>query len=350
MIQLNIDCEGPLTLNDNAFELCREFIPDGDKFFARVSKYDDYLADIENKTGYKAGDTLKLILPFLIAHDVKQETIRDFSLKNLHFLNGTKEFLPKLSKELPVYIISTSYQPYLSALSLATGFPEDNIFCTDIELDNYKLSDEEKDQIKAITRQIIDLPLINLEDIHFISDIKGENKKIIEKMNDIFWNIIPNMPAGRDIYNDVNPVGGIEKAEALLVSAQKTGNELKNCIYIGDSITDVQALSLIRNNHGLSVAFNGNDYAIKAADYAVAGDSFEILYHLVLLANEKGISFMRHNMESAQNILKEMLQDEKKQRECLFLSKITQGNFENIRARSQYFRKTVRGVAISDLG
>ena len=27
------DCEGPLTLNDNAFELCEHFIDDGDKLF-----------------------------------------------------------------------------------------------------------------------------------------------------------------------------------------------------------------------------------------------------------------------------------------------------------------------------
>ena len=35
-IQLDIDCEGPLALNDNAFELCREFIkPHGDRCFPR---------------------------------------------------------------------------------------------------------------------------------------------------------------------------------------------------------------------------------------------------------------------------------------------------------------------------
>jgi predicted HAD superfamily phosphohydrolase len=58
MPQLNLDCEGPLTLNDNAFELCEAFIPEGDKLFTLVSKYDDYLADIEKRPGYKAGDTL----------------------------------------------------------------------------------------------------------------------------------------------------------------------------------------------------------------------------------------------------------------------------------------------------
>ena len=47
-IQLYTDCEGPLALNDNAFELCREFLqPHGDPFFTQVSRYDDYLADLQ---------------------------------------------------------------------------------------------------------------------------------------------------------------------------------------------------------------------------------------------------------------------------------------------------------------
>ena len=59
------DCEGPLTLNDNAFELCAHFIEDGDELFKILSLYDDYLVDEVKKDNYKAGNTLKLILPFL---------------------------------------------------------------------------------------------------------------------------------------------------------------------------------------------------------------------------------------------------------------------------------------------
>ena len=68
-IQLNTDCEGPLALNDNAFELCREFMkPHGYRFFTQVSRYGNFLANIAQKPEYQAGDTLKLILPFLQAH------------------------------------------------------------------------------------------------------------------------------------------------------------------------------------------------------------------------------------------------------------------------------------------
>jgi len=62
------DCEGPLSKNDNAYELAEHFMPDGARFFAIVSKYDDVQADVVERHGYKAGDTLRLILPFLKAY------------------------------------------------------------------------------------------------------------------------------------------------------------------------------------------------------------------------------------------------------------------------------------------
>ena len=58
------DCEGPITKNDNAAELAEAFIPKGHIFFSKISLYDDYLAEVVHRPGYKAGDTLRLILPF----------------------------------------------------------------------------------------------------------------------------------------------------------------------------------------------------------------------------------------------------------------------------------------------
>ena len=65
MVKLFItDCEGPISKNDNAYEITQQVISDGDKFFTQISRYDDVQADILKRQGYKAGDTLKLILPF----------------------------------------------------------------------------------------------------------------------------------------------------------------------------------------------------------------------------------------------------------------------------------------------
>jgi energy-converting hydrogenase A subunit R len=59
------DCEGPISKNDNAFELTAHYVPNGDNLFTVISRYDDVLADVLKRPGYKAGDTLSLYCPFL---------------------------------------------------------------------------------------------------------------------------------------------------------------------------------------------------------------------------------------------------------------------------------------------
>ena len=72
------DCEGPLTLNDNAFEISAKFIQDGGELFKVLSLYDDYLVDIVKKENYKAGNTLKLILPFFVVENLSNSDFIDF--------------------------------------------------------------------------------------------------------------------------------------------------------------------------------------------------------------------------------------------------------------------------------
>lgn len=57
------DCEGPISKNDNAFELAQHYIPDGARFFRILSRYDDVLAYLEKRPNYSAGYTLKLVTP-----------------------------------------------------------------------------------------------------------------------------------------------------------------------------------------------------------------------------------------------------------------------------------------------
>ena len=79
------DCEGPISKNDNALEIMSHFVPNGDKIFAVTSRYDDALADILKRAGYKAGDTLKLVLPFLKAYDVTDRKIREYCIDRAVF-------------------------------------------------------------------------------------------------------------------------------------------------------------------------------------------------------------------------------------------------------------------------
>ena len=71
------DLEGPLSPQDNAYELMKLF-PGGDKIFEVVSRYDDLLT-LEERADYEPGDTLALIVPFLILHDISEAYIQLFS-------------------------------------------------------------------------------------------------------------------------------------------------------------------------------------------------------------------------------------------------------------------------------
>ena len=130
-LQLDIDCEGPLALNDNAFELCREFIkPQGDRFFRQVSRYDDYLVEVAKRPGYKAGDTLKLILPFLKAHGLTNARIEAYSRKNVTLVPGAEGAFKFLhGRDFPIFEISTSYRQFAEAVGLRLGFNKERIFC-----------------------------------------------------------------------------------------------------------------------------------------------------------------------------------------------------------------------------
>lgn len=274
-IQLDTDCEGPLALNDNAFELCRDFLkPEGDRFFKQVSRYDDYLADILKKPGYKAGETLKLILPFLKAHGLTNAQIRDYSLKTMRLMPGAKEAYKFLhAQKFPIFEISTSYRQFAEAVGLKLGFKADHIFCTELDLDRYHLTPGEAAELLRLKEEILAVPEIELpSQASSPEDLPEPVSEAIGQCERIFLEKIPAMDIGL-IYQEVNPVGGAEKARALEESLAKTGIPMADAIYVGDSITDVQAFETVRSGGGLGISFNGNHYAVNAAQVIVVADS-----------------------------------------------------------------------------
>lgn len=147
------DCEGPLTLNDNAFELSAHFIEDGGDLFKILSLYDDYLVDIVKKDNYKAGNTLKLILPFFVCENIKNDDLIDFSKNNICAVNDSKFLLSYLKEAMNTYIVSTSYGQYIEALSNYMDFPFENTFYTKVDVDALTLNDEEIEKIRKFKKR-----------------------------------------------------------------------------------------------------------------------------------------------------------------------------------------------------
>jgi len=343
------DCEGPISKNDNALELAANFLPEGEKFFTQLSRYDDFLALI-GREGYKAGDTLRLILPFLKAYGTTDEKIVEYSRKNILLMPGAKETLRFVQKRMPSFIVSTSYQPYVRALCEAIKFPPESVYCTELNIDKYSISRKEVGKIKGFTREILSYPLIEVSEI---DNLSHQTKKVINRLEEIFWKEIVSMESGK-MLEEINPIGGREKVIAIKDSLKKTNTSPSDAMYIGDSITDVEALSFIRENKGLAVSFNGNRYAIETAEVACISEN---TVPISLIADAFSQGGKERVMELVKNwgydVFKSGFVDKELAKRTLslypgelpLLEVVSGNNIKRLISESEKFRKRVRGVA-----
>jgi energy-converting hydrogenase A subunit R len=353
------DCEGPISKNDNAFELTVHFVPEGDKLFSLISKYDDVLADVVKKPGYSAGSTLKLVLPFLRAYNVTDKKMHEFSVQNLILIAGSKETLQHVMSIAEAFIVSTSYEHYIKALCETLDFPFQNTYCTKLTIDRYTLSAEDKAKLKETAKEIAAMPLLAIPfPAKSLKDLSSKDQETVKRLDNIFWKEIAGMSSGR-IFSEVTTVGGEQKAHAIRDATAKLHVPLSNVMYVGDSITDVEAFKLVKDNGGLTLSFNGNSYAVKNAEVAVMSDNNIVT---AVLADV----FLRHGKEQVLQVAEEWNYDSLKRSavnstllDRLFvlypkalpkLQIVTKANMETLSTESSEFRKKVRGEAVGKLG
>ena len=270
------DCEGPLTRNDNAQEIAERFLPDGAEFFARLSKYDDFLADVVRKPGYNAGDTLRLVPPFLRAFSVSDDEVELFSAEQVLLVPAALKTLDAVSALMPAFIISTSYTPYLRALCDLAGFPFERVRCTKLSLDAWAMPEDEAAWLREVQGQVLARPVIEIPDgARSSDDLSADDRETVAALDDLFWNQMEGRVSGAMVAA-VRPVGGGQKLAALEEIVAAEGVEGGGVMYVGDSITDTPPLAAVRAWGGVSLSFNGNGYAIAAAEFAAASPNTEV--------------------------------------------------------------------------
>lgn len=339
------DCEGPLTLNDNAFEIAVHFIEDGAELFKILSLYDDYLVDVIKKENYKAGNTLKLILPFFVCENLKNRDLVDFSINNIYAVNDSKFLLKYLKEAMNIYIVSTSYGQYIKAVSDYMEVPFENTFYTNVDVDVLKLND---DEIKKV-REYKELILKNPEDY--------------ELFDDIFFSQIPKMGIYDEI-KKIDVVGGEGKKLAIDEIISRDNIDINNIFYIGDSITDVEPLAFAKANGGISISFNGNEYPLKVAEIAIVSPSAvatSVIANIYANSNKDDVlDFINHYNDAEDlKVLFEEYNVDLEIKDKFFnvfdddyplIKIINENNFDDILKLSKDMRTNIRGQDIGGLG
>jgi len=256
MVKIFFDLEGPISPQDNAYEVLG-LTKDGERVFEVISKYDDILT-LEGRENYEPGDTLKLIVPFLMYGKISECDIKNVS-EEAGLVPGIKDVIAHLEKSgWDIFIISTSYEQHALNIAGQIGIRSEKVACTKMPLDDYHLQFSDEDiEVVAGTRDKI------LNELYPGDD----EQKVKTELDNFFFGTLQESKLG-NIFNEITVIGGARKVDAMMGFAKES--DLSDAIAVGDSITDFKMLGKIKEKGGLAIAFNGNEYSIPYADVAVA--------------------------------------------------------------------------------
>ncbi|MBL7208843.1 MAG: hypothetical protein ISS52_01970 [Dehalococcoidia bacterium] len=257
------DLEGPLATQDNAYELMKLF-PGGGKVFEIISRYDDLLT-LEGRPDYEPGDTLALIAPFLVYHQIREEDISRLARKAT-LTNGAAELIIRFSaQDWEMFCISTSYEQYALHITRRLNMFSQNVACTSFPLDEMSqaLCKGDFSYLERMEKEISTADSIDDDWI----------KKSLDRF---YWKELPKTNLGR-LLEQVKPVGGQRKVEALRRFAEAQDKPLPEWVVVGDSITDFKMLQAVEEAGGLAVAFNANEYALPYSTVGLASTHLDDL-------------------------------------------------------------------------
>jgi energy-converting hydrogenase A subunit R len=289
------DLEGPLSPQDNALEVMG-LVDKGHQAFAVISRYDDLLT-LEGREDYEPGDTLKLILPFLILHGIRAEDVEAVS-KRAPLVAGARELVVLLLKDgWQAHVISTSYQQHALRIAGELGVAGRDVACTRLAPDN--LAGHAKADDLSLVKEAWDYIQRLSEGLSLEEIADGAvDAQIRPKLDDFYWQVMPRTELGRAL-DSVQVVGGRRKVRALEGFCREGGAFLGQVAVVGDSITDFQMLKAVEAAGGLAVVFNGNRYALPCGTVGVASVSLLNLLPVLRIWVDHGREALRKAVASS---------------------------------------------------
>ena len=252
-----------------------KLFPDGDRIFEVISRYDDLLA-LEEREDYEPGDTLALIVPFLIAHDFSEADIASLATEAT-LTGGVDKLISWLEYGgWKIFCISTSYQQYAIHITQKLGIYAHNVASTLFPLDKLRviLCKEDSELLQQAEAEILTMRPV------------ADDDRIKQSLDYFFWEKLPTTQLGMAI-REVKPVGGRRKVAALNRFADAQAQPLSRWVVVGDSITDSRMLQAVDEAGGLAIAFNANEYALPYSTMSLASTFISDLTE-VLQAWQKG--------------------------------------------------------------
>lgn len=355
------DLEGPISILDFAAELGGLLSKEkelnlhkydmGD-FYFMISNYDDYIIDVPGVKKnlkipeYQPGDTLRLMAPLYVACFSEKDLI-NLAKQNLGLLPGCKKLMHILRETWDIFIVSTSYTQFAYNVASALQIPRDNVYCTDLNIDELKegLSNINY-EVNLLVKEIYQKYIDNNRDLN----------SVIDDLHNFFWK--NNNSDYIKVMNEVKVRGGKRKELAVEEISKRTGIAISEMIVLGDSITDINMLQRANDEGGIAISFNGNRFSVKYANIAInTSNSIGVLPIFQIRKNdleifldewEEKFNYFKHNPKNIRNGL---ISEECKKYfiknnfvpDIVNITNKSKVQLYEIISRQEYMRKYVRG-------
>ncbi len=156
----------------------------------------------------------------------------------------------------------------------------EHVRCTELSLDAWDVPDDEKAWLREQAARVLDRGVIEIpEGAASADDLSASDAVTVAQLDELFWREMQGRVSG-ELVAAVRPVGGGMKLAALeeIVAAEGVAGD--GVMYVGDSITDAPPLEAVRGWGGVSLSFNGNGYALAAAEFAAASPDADVCARL----------------------------------------------------------------------
>lgn len=268
--QTIVEPEGFLTDCRSTRMLCERYIPDGGKFYDLLDRYDNVTSYVLNRddTGH-SGDVARLVCPFLKAFGATDYEVYKFYRENLVPAKGAADVMGYFMDLMPTFIDTSMFEHASDVLCDEIGIPRGIASSTALELDDTEIPKKECRELRALAKTITDLKMPTAKyEMNVPVEMDPVEVKMVETLDDVFTRKLGGTAAA-DMIMNMASVGANEKAYTLLDIRKSTQVDLDGTVYIGGDVIDYQAMDLVKDGNGLSLAFNGSEFAVHGSNVAV---------------------------------------------------------------------------------
>lgn len=349
------DGEGPLVFKDIARDIASQKIPRGRIFFDTLSLYVANASETGNS--YQPGETLAFLVPHLLAHSITDEDIH-LEASNTRIANGADVYLRLLKSEgVSIRVISSAYDHLWAKVGPIFGIPQEHIASTRLNLQllketawHQRLSSLVLEAEARILTKEYEL-LRAHEDIRngmAITEAFHRHRALSDAHNslvNLYHVVLPSL--GFNPLEETRVVGGQRKVDSVINFAQDLGLQPDEIVYVGDSITDDRTHKFVKENGGLSIAVNGDEFAIRNAVVAVATESMTELKPLLDAWYRGGIEYVKRFVDQSQVVFFGKERPITSEGSTTFYHLVEDGNITQIAEKHRDYKNRIRGNSTS---